>query len=353
MCSTYPRFPLSVPNAHPFANFARPSDEAPRSPWDLYRSYGLKPDMDAGSGVTAAIVVAFGSPTLQRDFDEFNRYFGLPAAEVEIRYSGTEPSVFPENWQIETTADVCWLHAAAPGAKLLSVFASGADISALMEAALFAAERADIVSMSFGSAEFRGQTDYDRQLAETGKLFVASSGDTGGAVLYPSASDAVISVGGAIFHRNAANGRIFAYSAWENGGGGPSLYTGIPNWQNRFKPIAALTNDMRGTPDIAMDACQSPGYAVFDGKSERFRGICGTSIGAPVFSGMCARYFNENGEKASSRAVCERLYALAGGVLYNKKEAKDSFYDVIIGSNGRFDALIGYDLCTGLGVPTR
>ena len=85
MCSTYPRFPLSVPNAHPFANFARPSDEAPRSPWDLYRSYGLKPDMDAGSGVTAAIVVAFGSPTLQRDFDEFNRYFGLPAAEVEIR----------------------------------------------------------------------------------------------------------------------------------------------------------------------------------------------------------------------------------------------------------------------------
>ncbi len=63
--------------------------------------------------------------------------------------------------------------------------------------------------------------------------------------------------------------------------------------------------------------------------------------------------FNENGEKASSRAVCERLYALAGGVLYNKKEAKDSFYDVIIGSNGRFDALIGYDLCTGLGVPTR
>lgn len=73
----------------------------------------------------------------------------------------------------------------------------------------------------------------------------------------------------------------------------------------------------------------------------------------PVFSGMCARHFNENGEKASSRAVCERLYALAGGVLYNKKEAKDSFYDVIIGSNGRFDALIGYDLCTGLGVPTR
>lgn len=129
MCSTYPRFPLSVPNAHPFANFARPSDEAPRSPWDLYRSYGLKPDMDAGSGVTVAIVVAFGSPTLQRDFDEFNRYFGLPAAEVEIRYSGAEPSVIPENWQIETTADVCWLHAAAPGAKLLSVFASGADIS--------------------------------------------------------------------------------------------------------------------------------------------------------------------------------------------------------------------------------
>ena len=353
MHSTYPRFPLSVPSAHPFANFSRPSDEAPRSPWNLYQSYGLKPDMAAGSGVTAAVVAAFGSPTLQHDFDEFNRYFGLPAAEIEILYSGAEPSVFPENWRIETTADVCWLHASAPGAKLLCVLAPDADISTLMEAALFAADRADIVSMSFGSAEFRGQTDCDRRLAESKKLFIASSGDTGGAALYPSASDAVISVGGAVFHQNTANGRIFAYSAWENGGGGPSLYTGIPKWQKRFEPIAALTGEMRGTPDIALDACQSPGYAVFDGKNERFRGICGTSIGAPVFSGMCARHFSENGEKASSRAVCERLYELAGGVLYNKKEAKDSFYDVIIGSNGRFDALIGYDLCTGLGVPTR
>ncbi len=349
--NTYPRYPLSVPAARPFASFMAKSEESPLSPWDLYQSYGLSPDPNAGKGVTVAVVAAFGSDSLQNDFNAFNRAFGLPEATVGILYSDAQSASVkaPENWRIEINADVSWLHAVASGVRILCVFAPDAEITSLMNAALLAAEKADIVSMSFGSAEFREETDYSRRLAGTGKLFIASSGDRGGAVLYPSASDAVISVGGAVFHRNTANGRVFAYSAWENGGGGPSLYTGIPNWQKKFAPIAPMASGMRATPDLALDACQNPGYAVYDGESGAFRGICGTSISAPVFAGMCARYFAENGVRMSSAAMSARLYELAGATAYDADQT--AFHDVILGSNGRYEALVGFDLCTGLGVP--
>ena len=46
---------------------------------------------------------------------------------------------------MEATADASWLHAVAPGAKILCVLAPNAAITSLMQAALAAAEKADIV----------------------------------------------------------------------------------------------------------------------------------------------------------------------------------------------------------------
>ena len=354
-----PRYPLSEPTARPFAAYAEPNGK-PFSPQEMLQSYGIREDSDAGAGITVAFVAAYGYPSLQEDFDEFNRLFGLPAAKIDMFYTADGENnaaqtasrrQVPEAWRLEAGADASWLHAAAPGAQITAVFAPNASISALMQAALVAAQKADIVSMSFGSAEFREQTAFDTSLAESGKCFVASSGDTGGAVLYPSASAAVLSVGGAVFHRNPTNGRVVNYAAWENGGGGPSLYTGIPNWQQRFQPIAVKSGQRRATPDVALDACQGPGYAVFDGASKRLRGVCGTSIGAPVFAGMLARHMARRGGHASGADVAKALYTLAGGTFYQRETAAASYYDVILGSNGRYAAGVGYDFCTGLGVP--
>lgn len=327
-CLREPRYPLSVPTARSFAAFAQSDGSAPRSPWVFYRAYGLPYSETAGSGVTVAVVAAFHA-------------------------SGTylQSGRAVDSWRLEATADASWLHAVAPGAKILCVLAPNAAITSLMQAALAAAEKADIVSMSFGSAEFETQTEFDESLRATEKCFVASSGDGGGAVCYPSASASVVSVGGAVFHRNPVNGSVFSYSAWENGGGGPSLYTGIPEWQKRFSPIAAMSGGNRATPDIALDACLSPGYAVYDRAAGDFRGICGTSIGAPVFSGILARHMARSGRRLTAAQVGNALYAAAGTDSYDSEQAKASYYDVILGSNGRFDARIGYDFCTGLGVP--
>lgn len=356
-----PRYPLSVPTARSFAVFAKSDGGVPRSPQDLYRAYSLPDGDSAGSGVTVAVVAAFhaSGTYLQSDFDAFNSAFGLPAAVLEILYSRSgadetgdgQSGRAVDSWRLEATADASWLHAVAPGAKILCVLAPNAAITSLMQAALAAAEKADIVSMSFGSAEFDTQRTFDEALRATGKCFVASSGDAGGAVCYPSASASAVSVGGALFHRNPVNGRVFSYSAWENGGGGPSLYTGIPEWQRRFVPIAAMSGDRRATPDIALDACLSPGYAVYDRAADTFRGICGTSIGAPVFSGLLARHMASCGRRLTAAEAGKALYAAAGSDFYDSERAKASYYDVILGSNGRFEARIGYDFCTGLGVP--
>ena len=360
-CLREPRYPLSVPTARSFAAFAQSAGSAPRSPWDFYRAYGLPYSDTAGSGVTVAVVAAFyaSGRYLQSDFDAFNRAFGLPAAVIEMLYSRStsgetgdgQSGRAVDSWRMEATADVSWLHAVTPGAKIVCVLAPNAAITSLMQAVLLAAEKADIVSMSFGSAEFETQTEFDESLRATEKCFVASSGDAGGAVCYPSASASVVSVGGAVFHRNPVNGSAFSYSAWENGGGGPSLYTGIPEWQKRFSPIAAMSGGRRATPDIALDACLSPGYAVYDRAAGDFRGICGTSIGAPVFSGILARHMARSGRRLTAAQVGNALYAAAGTDSYDSEQAKASYYDVILGSNGRFDARIGYDFCTGLGVP--
>ena len=200
-CLREPRYPLSVPTARSFAAFAQSDGSAPRSPWDFYRAYGLPYSDTAGSGVTVAVVAAFyaSGRYLQSDFDAFNRAFGLPAAVIEMLYSRStsgetgdgQSGRAVDSWRMEATADVSWLHAVTPGAKIVCVLAPNAAITSLMQAVLLAAEKADIVSMSFGSAEFETQTEFDESLRATEKCFVASSGDAGGAVCYPSASASV------------------------------------------------------------------------------------------------------------------------------------------------------------------
>ena len=45
----------------------------------------------------------------------------------------------------------------------------------------------------------------------------------------------------------------------------------------------------------------------------------------------------------------EYLYKLAGETEYNIPQYY--FDDITVGSNGKHDALVGYDMCTGLGAP--
>ena len=124
-----------------------------------------------------------------------------------------------------------WAHAVAPNAKILLVEATSASITNLLSAVNYARNRADVVavSMSWGANEFSGQTAYDSYFTSTyGASFFASSGDTGGVVIWPSSSVNVISVGGTTLTQTSTG---YTEKAWSGSGGGVSTHEPKPSYQ--------------------------------------------------------------------------------------------------------------------------
>jgi subtilase family serine protease len=102
------------------------------SPSDIRTAYGYPSRLD-GSGQTIVIIDAYGSPTIQSDLATFDAQFGLPAPPVfkiecpqgcpafsTSGKAGTEKII----WAAETSLDVEWAHAMAPGAKIVLVVAA-------------------------------------------------------------------------------------------------------------------------------------------------------------------------------------------------------------------------------------
>ncbi len=335
-----PRYSLPTPTAQPFLRRIEQGENRPLTPDALYSTYGLQRNMHAGAGKRLALVSAFGAPDIQIGVDRFSSEYGLPGASVQLEAMGGSTACEPD-WCLESDADVQWAHAVCPGAALLCVFAHDATIGSLIAAMRRAASMgADIVSVSFGSAEFFGELALSAELAQSEAVFVASGGDSGGVVLFPSASDMCLSVGGVQLGRQRE--RITNICAWRQGGGGPSKYTGIPVWQERHTGIKEQTAGYRGTPDVALEACPVSGYSVYDTQKKRFCAVCGTSVAAPCFAGICAR--QELGR--TTQEVAQNIYRYT-----KRKQQALRIFDVRCGSNGRYSAMPGYDLCTGLGMP--
>ena len=112
-----------------------------------------------GTGRTIVIIDAYGSPTLVSDTSLFNSYMGLPPTDLTIVQPDGPPSpTDPGNafgWAGETTLDVTWAHAIAPGAKILLVVAKSNNDSDILSATKWVADNnaGDVVSQSFGEAE--------------------------------------------------------------------------------------------------------------------------------------------------------------------------------------------------------
>ena len=348
--NTTPRYPLFTPNARNFAQIVPDTTpESPLVPSDIDLAYSLNTSHTDGTGITVAVIGAFYSTTISDDFKKFGQFFNLPEKNLEVYYtngSGVE-SIENDSWSLEAHADTQWVYASAPAARIICVMANDARIESLFAAVDMAVDLgADVISMSWGSPEFLSQAEYTERMKSSGRIFVASAGDTGGEVLFPSSSDAVVSVGGTVLHR-LNSGTVFARSAWINGGGGPSRFTPIPQWQRRFDGIEALVGNYRATPDVALNAGISPGYYVF--YNGRLVSVGGTSVSAPVFAGICARILQKNPLLTKEMSIMQYLYLKAGETKYS--EPQYYFSDVTVGSNGRYIATQGFDLCTGLGAP--
>jgi len=241
---------------------------------------------------TIAIVDAYGSPTIVNDAQTFDAETYLAPGESVgaatggisnydaagnfflsvVKLGPTANTIIGDaadqaDWSKETSLDVEWAHAIAPGAHILLVEAASDDDLDLLDADVYAAQQPGVVAISnsFGGPPadqpFPAQTLDGYLVTPTGHVdsngmlggvvFLASSGDAYGVNEFPAASANVLSVGGETDTIDL-NHVIENIGPWNDGalggsGGGPS--TTAPTYNN---------------PLVALDANPATGVWVFD-----------------------------------------------------------------------------------------
>jgi subtilase family serine protease len=374
-------------------------------PAQLRDAYNVGPLYAAGvdgKGVTIVIVDAYGSPTITNDLKTFDTAFGLaaPPAFKIITPTGKIPAYHPRatdryGWSFETSLDVEWAHALAPGAKILLVETPSDEVEGTSGFPdIVAAENyvikhhlGDVISQSFGATE-QTFTSYS-QLKGLRSAFIAAqkadvtvlgaSGDLGAtdyednaSTIYPyrvtswPASDPLVTAVGGTELVLAADGTTKGPAvAWNDlqdvdsppsaTGGGLSVFFSRPSYQDG---VSSVTGSHRGVPDIAMSAACSAPVDVYDsavppyGKAG-WTEACGTSEATPLFAAIVAMADQEAGHPLG--LVNPALYALlakgASGIVPittgdNTVGVKDKGKWVkVIG----FDETGGYSLVTGVG----
>ncbi len=324
-----------------------------------------------GSGQTIAIVDAYDDPKIFSDLDVFDKTFQANNGSASTLYQqyGSSSSflikatpqgtpLVNSSWAGETSLDVEWAHAIAPGAKILLVEAKTGSLSNLLGAVDYARSQNGVVaiSMSWGGSEFSTETFFDGHFTTpaggNGITFVAASGDSTAALglIWPAASPNVLAVGGTSLPGLDSAGNYVAgqETGWSYSTGGFSSYESQPSYQSQ-----AITSTSRTNPDVAYNADPITGVAVYDtvayGRQTGWFQVGGTSAGAPQWAALVAiadqgRALAGNSSLDGPGQTMPAIYQMAttGQSTY--------FHDITKGNNG-YSAGPGYDLVTGLGSP--
>jgi len=360
-----------------------------------YQLGGLYSGGITGQGRTIVIVDSFGSPTIRDDLHVFDKHFGFPDASLQIQPFGQIPPFNPRDptmlgWAAETTLDVEYAHAIAPGARIVLAETPVAETEGVTgfpemmnaEQTLINRGVGDVISQSFGATEntFPGfaQGDYSSLLslryafknAWAHRVTVlAASGDFGatdaeqdGQTLYPfpvnswpSADPLVTSVGGAQLSLDNAGGRVQPDVVWNDGfgasGGGRSAVFSRPPFQNG---VRAVVGDSRGTPDISMSAAVDGGCWIYQsfGSSAGWDILGGTSEATPIFAGVVALADQLAGRRLGD--INPALYLLGQLGRAPHIPLSTGIADITTGNNSfagvmGFTAADGYDLASGWG----
>lgn len=342
-----------------------PSQQTPNEyvPSNIKEAYNFTYPLDhniTGKGTTIALVDAYGDPLINYDVNAFDNQTGLPPTHLKIVYPGNyHPTEYNSSWAIETSTDVEWAHALAPGANIVLVVAENANVSSLDNAVSYTISHhlANIISLSWGLPESQlGQQGINtfskvyKYAADSGITVLAATGDNGAydkektlTLNFPSSDPYVLAIGGTSLYpvnnhyEQSAWGGIYDGSSYGSGGG-YSSYFARPWWQ----VAPGFSSSYRGTPDVSMNANKNTGMLVIsDAKPYK---IGGTSIATPIWADVVS--LMDQVSQTSLGFVNPLLYQISNTPMY-----KSSFYDITTGNNGYYNASTGWDPVTGLGTP--
>jgi subtilase family serine protease len=334
-----------------------------------------------GTGQTIVIVDAYNNPDITSDLATFDTaipaagWAGLPAPpsfKVLNQTGGTDLSGVPtdpagagptvSNWEFEEALDVEWAHAIAPDANIVLIETNTSNLSDLLTGAATAATLGSVVSMSWGSLEFSGETSNDSTFNTTGVTFLAATGDTGNPGEYPAFSSKVVAVGGTNLYTNSSGGSPpYSYNhetAWANSGDGISTEESEPSFQT-----ADQSSGKRAIPDVVADA--GIGVWIYDSYNNTnsgggWFGFGGTSLATPVWAGLIAIADQgrvvEGGTALTGRN--KTLPALYTAPSTDFHKITSSTYDDVTGlgspiANLLVPSLAAYGEATQLGVTTQ
>jgi len=333
------------------------------TPPELAALYNFPAGAD-GSGECIAII-ELGGGHRRADLKAYFGELGLPTPRVtavSVDGGRNRPTGDPNSADAEVMLDIEVAGAVAPAARIAVYYAPNSDrgfLDALTTAVHDTHRKPSVVSISWGAPEV-AWTDqaihaFDQacqEAAVVGVTILCAAGDDGsndrvGDNLahtdFPASSPHVLACGGT--RLEAAGGAISSEVVWNEPGGGAtgggvSDVFDLPPWQAAVGvPVSANPDHHQGraVPDAAADADPQTGYLVrVDGQEFP---IGGTSAVSPLFAGLLARVNQQLG----------RPVGFLTPLLYGKLAAAGVFNDIVVGSNGAYDAGPGYDACTGWG----
>jgi kumamolisin len=362
---------------------------APLTPADLEQRYNFPP----GDGVGQNIAIAeFGGGYFAADTTAYCNKFQRPVPNVQAitvdapAYTLQQILALPKPQRneelgisVEVMMDVQIIAGLCSGATI-SVYFSTFDQRGWVDLLnKVIAARPVTLSISWGLAEddpgwsSNARTVINDRLNAArllGITICVSSGDDGSGdqindgrahVDFPSCSPYVLSVGGTMLKKSAANVKEVTW--WQTPGtraggggatgGGVSTFFSRPTWQTvHVTSLNAGSIDGRVMPDVSALA-GPPFYALIFTKQDAPNG--GTSASAPLWAALIARVNAQLPASKQQRFLTPLLYQNGAG---GQAVGKGSSRDITSGNNAShpdpgkgYKAHAGFDAVTGRGVP--
>lgn len=344
-----PHTMIAKPSAYALPGDSQPSALQAHNPLEFASIYGANGEPTA-AGVQIGIITAGSLANVLNDLSTFaqNNQLGPVATQIVQSGAASTDTSNDNEWDLDSQ-DILGMSGGAVG-KIIFYNTTSLNYASLVGSfnAAVSSNVAKIINVSLGGCEtdalnagIVATLDQTFALAVAqGQTFSVSTGDKGAdecgdggtTPSWPAASQYVIAVAGTTL--DATTTTWNSETVWNNGignatGGSESKFETKPSWQTSW------AGPRRGVADVAFDGNPNTGAVIIvDGHSAKWGG---TSLSAPLFSGMWARMIASKGT----------TIGFAGPMIYQL--APYAFHDISSGNNNGETAGVGYDLCSGRG----